>query len=306
VTSATFRALGTTACVVTVDDASLPAARSAVEREVSAIDAACSRFRTDSELARVNRSSGRWVAIGELLCEALAVALRAAAATDGLVDPTVGRSLLALGYSSDFWSRRPTHEPPFNPTPAGRWREVELDIDRARVRIPLTGALDLGATAKALAADRAAAAAAEEADGVLVGLGGDISVAGSAPVDGWSIRVTDDHRSPADADGQTVSIADGGLATSSTTVRAWQRGDRAVHHIVDPATGAPPPAIWRTVSVAAATCVEANVASTACIVQGESAIGWLARHSFPARLVRPSGAVVTTGGWPADPAGAMP
>jgi thiamine biosynthesis lipoprotein len=304
VTATTFPALGTTACVVTVDDASLPAARSAVEREINAIDAACSRFRSDSELARVNRSPGSWVAVGELLCEALAVALAAAEATDGLVDPTVGRSLLALGYSSDFWSLPPDPEPPFNPTPAGRWREVELEVDRARVRIPLMGALDLGATAKALAADRSAAAASEEAGGVLVGLGGDISVAGSAPPAGWSVRVTDDHRSAVAADGQTVSIAGGGLATSSTTVRAWRRGGRPVHHIVDPATGAPPPATWRTVSVAAASCVEANVASTASIVQGESAIDWLARRSFPARLVRPSGAVVTTGGWPDD--GATP
>lgn len=298
--SATFAALGTTAVVATTDPASLPVARRAVARELTAIDAACSRFRADSELARVNRSPGRWVQIGEVLCEALAAALDAAAETNGLVDPTVGRSLLAMGYTTDFWSSPPDSDLAFNSAPAGRWREIELDPERARVRIPLTGSLDLGATAKALAADRAAAAAATVAGGVLVSLGGDISVSGPPPHQGWSVRVTDDHRSTADADGQTVAITRGGLATSSTSVRVWRRGDRTVHHIVDPATGAPPPPVWRTVSVAAATCIDANVASTACIVQGESAVDWLERRSLPARLVRPSGAVVTTCGWPAD------
>jgi thiamine biosynthesis lipoprotein len=300
VSSATFAALGTTAVVATTDDTSLRAARRAVEREVTAIDAACSRFRSDSELARVNRSPGRWVQIGEVLCEALAAALAAAAETDGLVDPTVGRSLLALGYATDFWSSPPDSDLAFNSAPAGRWREIELDPARTRVRIPLAGSLDLGATAKALAADRASAAAAREAGGALVSLGGDISISGPAPREGWSVRVTDDHRSPVDVSGQTVAITRGGLATSSTTVRTWRRGDRTVHHIVDPVTGAPPPPVWRTVSVAAATCVDANVASTACIVQGESALDWLDRRSLPARLVRPSGAVVTTCGWPAD------
>ena len=123
----------------------------------------------------MNASSGRWVAIGELLCSALDAALSSAVSTGGLVDPTVGGSLLALGYRRDFWSSAPSPDPAFRVAAAARWREVELDTVGGRVRTPEGVALDLGATAKALAADRAAAAAARIADGVLVSLGGDIA-----------------------------------------------------------------------------------------------------------------------------------
>src|SRR5476651_1904259 len=111
--STTFPALGGTACVVTCDAAALPEAAWIAGREVAAFDVACSRFRADSELSRVNACAGRWVQIGELLCDALDAALGAAVATGGLVDPTVGSSLLALGYRRDFWSGMPSPDPAF-------------------------------------------------------------------------------------------------------------------------------------------------------------------------------------------------
>jgi FAD:protein FMN transferase len=300
VASATFDALGTTAQVVTLDASSLAPARRAVEHELAAIDSACSRFRGDSALARVNASPGRWVAISDVLCDAIHRALLAAAATDGRVDPTIGRSLRRLGYEHDFRSSPPRADRAFAPVPAGRFSEIELDRERARVRIPAGVALDLGATAKALAADRAAARALEHAAGVLVSLGGDIRVGGESPGHGWVVRISDDHRAALTEPGPSVSITAGGLATSSTTVRTWMRGGHAAHHIVDPATGAPARVVWRTVSVAASCCLDANVATTASIVQGEGAVAWLAASGLPARLVRASGEVVTCGVWPAD------
>ena len=95
-----------------------------------------------------------------------------------------------------------------------------------------------------------------------------------------------------------VSLTGGGLATSSTTVRRWERGPVALHHIVDPATGLPAASCWRTVSVAAATCVDANAAATASIVWGERAPEWLDRHRLPARLVGVDGRVGRVSGWP--------
>jgi FAD:protein FMN transferase len=301
--STTFPALGGTACVVTIDPASLPEAAFAAGREVAAFDAACSRFRADSELSRVNACAGRWVQIGELLCDALDAALGAAVATGGLVDPTVGSSLLALGYRRDFWSGIPSPDPAFRVSAAGHWREIELDRTASRVRAPEGVVLDLGATAKALAADRAATAAGRVGGGVLVSLGGDISVSGDAPPAGWPVRVSDDHRAPVTAPGQTVEISSGGLATSSTKVRAWSRGGVPVHHIVNPSSGAPAAPVWRTVSVAGSTCLEANVAATAAIVLGEGAPAWLAGRALPGRLVRPSGDVIAVAGWPADRTG---
>jgi len=93
-------------------------------------------------------------------------------------------------------------------------------------------------------------------------------------------------------------VASGGLATSSTTRRRWRRGDRVVHHLVDPRTGDPAPAVWRTVSVAAASCVDANTASTAAIVLGAAAPAWLRERAMPARLVALDGRVETIAGWP--------
>jgi thiamine biosynthesis lipoprotein len=164
--------------------------------------------------------------------------------------------------------------------------------------VPIGVRLDLGATAKALAADRAAAAAAELAGcGVLVSLGGDIAVAGAGPAEGWTIGLADSHLDEPEP-GQSVRIGDGGLATSSTTVRRWLRGGEIVHHLIDPRTGRPAREVWRTVTVAAATCVDANTASTAAIVRGEVAVDWLASLGVPARLVRADGRIVRTPTWP--------
>jgi len=165
--------------------------------------------------------------------------------------------------------------------------------------------LDLGATAKALAADRAAGAIQAAAGcGVLVNLGGDIRVAGDPPDGGWRVGIADDAGFDASTASieprQVILINDGGLATSSTLGRAWRRGAADLHHIIDPSTGQPARSCWRTVSVAAASCVDANIASTAAILRAERAIGWLDGLRLPARLVRHDGAVVTVAGWPAD------
>jgi FAD:protein FMN transferase len=222
------------------------------------------------------------------------------------VDPTCGQSLVRLGYDRDFASaRRRAGRLRRPPVPAGGWRRVEFDLDRREVTVPADVMLDLGATAKALAADRAAAAIeAALGGGVLVNLGGDIRVAGDPPEGGWRVGIADDAgfdtRAAEIEPRQVVVIRDGGLATSSTSVRAWRRGGVDLHHIIVPATGRPADSCWRTVSVAAANCVGANMASTASIVRGERAVPWLSGLRLPARLVRHDGSTLTAGGWPAD------
>ena len=147
---------------------------------------------------------------------------------------------------------------------------------------------------------RPAAAALAARSGVLVSLGGDVAVAGRPPAGGWRIRVTDHHRAGDDAPGQTVAISAGGLATSGTTARRWRRGGQELHHIIDPATGQSATGPWRTVSVAAGTCVDANTASTAAIILGEGAPTWLEGRRLAARLVGVDGAVIYTAGWPVE------
>jgi thiamine biosynthesis lipoprotein len=300
-----FHALGTGAVVLTTEPTRLHLARAAVEDEVAAIDAACSRFRDDSELAAVNRGGGRPVHIGPLLLEAVEAAVRAARLTDGDVDPTVGKALRVLGYDRDFATVPVTSRSLVRVAAVPGWQEVKLDRRRQLVTVPPGVSLDLGATAKGLAADRAARRASGAAGcGVLVSLGGDIAIAGEPPDGGWSVRVADWHAAGNVATAETVQVCSGGLATSSTTVRRWVRGGEVVHHIVDPRTGRSAEVVWRTVSVAAASCVDANVAATAAIVRGERSPAWLRSLGLPARLVRPDGSVVRVGGWPAAEAAA--
>jgi FAD:protein FMN transferase len=305
ITRDSFEVFGTTAVLLVTDPGAASRARRIADDVLADVDRAASRFRTDSELTKVNAAAGRPVAVSPTFAELLAAALRAARLTGGDVDPTCARALTGLGYDRDFAEIRaagplaPRLTGPVGPVPG--WRSVHLDRAARRVRLDRGAQLDLGATAKAWAADRCAELIGEQAGcGVLVSLGGDLAVGGSAPSDGWQIRVTDDHAAPASAPGQTVTITAGGLATSSTTVRSWLVGDRPVHHIIDPATGEPARSCWRTVSVAAGTCRDANTASTAAIIRGAAALDWLRDLGLPARLVRQDGSAETVAGWPQD------
>ncbi len=301
IVSARWPALGTTAAVFVTEARAITGARSLLEGELDRIDSACSRFRRDSELSRANAAAGSPVAASDLLLEAVAVAIRVARATGGSVDPTVGRAMRELGYDRDF-DDLPTDRPaPAAPQRTSDWRAVEVDRGSRALRVPAGVELDLGATAKALAADRGARRISDVLGcGVLVNLGGDIAVAGPPPAGGWRVRVCDDHSDPASGVGQDVSIAAGGLATSSTAVRRWSAGGHTFHHILDPRTGTSVAEDWRTVSVAARTCVDANAATTASVVRGSVAPAWLGSLGLPGRLVRADGEVIEVAGWPGE------
>jgi thiamine biosynthesis lipoprotein len=296
-----FGALGSTAVVGCADGEGLDAARRAVEKVVHAFDAACSRFREDSEVERLNRAAGETVSVSPLLFEAVTAALRAAELTDGDVDPTVGEALIALGYDRDFAELEDAPRRQVRIASVPGWRTIQADREAHTIRLSRGVRLDLGATAKALASDHAAKAAHEAAGrGVLVSLGGDMALAGRAPEGGWRVRVTDDHRSDASAPGQWIMLNGGGLATSSTAVRRWSNAEGAAHHLIDPATGRSAESYWRTVSVTAATCLDANIASTASIIRGEPAPGWLHSLGLPSRLVGRDGQARHIAGWPRE------
>jgi thiamine biosynthesis lipoprotein len=321
---ATFGVFGTTAVLLVTDPGALTRARGIADAELAAVDLACSRFRPDSELSVLNANRGQLTRVSKLFAELIAEALRAAELTDGDVDPTVGGALVAAGYDQDFGAVLARRDDPPEPPavlargndpqqpsrPAGAvpgWRSVRLDLARRHVRLDRGAQLDLGSTAKAWAADHCAdLIAAELGCGVLVSLGGDIAVAGHPPDGGWQVKATDNHAALADATGQTVTIRSGGLATSSTTVRTWESDGKVMHHLINPGTGAPAVSCWRTVSVAAATCTDANIASTAAIIRGESALPWLSALALPARLVAHDGSVTTTAGWPGSCEGDKP
>jgi thiamine biosynthesis lipoprotein len=300
---ASFPLWGGDAVILTTDPGAVGAVLEMVRAETRAMDDACSRFRADSELARVNAAAGTALRVSPLFAKVVSAALRAAAATDGDLDPTCGAGLAAAGYDRDIEVLRQgdVRITVRERVPAPGWQTVGWDPGTRTLRTEPGCILDFGAVAKALTADRAADTAARALDcGVLVSLGGDISTAGPAPEGGWQIKIADDHRAAADAPGPTISLHGGALATSSTTTRRWETTCGTAHHILDPRTGAPADTPWRTVSVTAATCVDANTASTAVLVRREPVLAWLDRQGLPARLVRHNGTVLTLGGWPPD------
>jgi thiamine biosynthesis lipoprotein len=305
--TASFPAFGSSGLIAaaTTDPDALLEGATAAQAVVASFDLACSRFRTDSELTQLNDAGGRPVHASELFAEAIGAALRAARLTGGAVDPTVGQALIELGYDRDIdevHKRGGTSLlTPLHVRSVPGWECVELDFDKGTVRLPRGVRLDLGATAKALAADHAAAAASAAAGcATLVSLGGDLRIAGADRAGGWRIRVTDDHRSDVTAPGQWITLTAGGLATSSTTARRWRGARCEAHHLLDPATGLPAQSRWRTVSVTAATCLDANIASTRAIIRGDDAAEWLDRLGLPARLVGADGTVLHAGGWPQE------
>jgi len=303
VASMSWKALGTSVHVLTTDPRELAAAELAVKEILQDVDAAYSRFRDDSELSLLNASGGRTVNVSPLLMMAITTALRAASATDGAVDPTIGTAIRIAGYDDDF-SRIAEDRGPvtLHTVTVPGWKVIRVDHVARRVFVPAGVELDLGSTGKALAADLAAHAArtAMNTGGVLVSLGGDIAIAGSPPDGGWRVLIAEDSALPPDSDGQVICVGSGGVATSSTTVRRWTRGASALHHIIDPKTGLPANGPWRTVTVVARTCVDANIAATAAIVQGQTAVEWLQARQLPARLVENDGTIHYIGPWP-DP-----
>ena len=293
--------------LMVTEPTSMVAAASILHEELDRIDRVTSRFRSDSELTALNEAAGTETAVtvSADLIEAIIVALRAASLSNGAVDPTVGKAMCLIGYDRDIDQIYPgvPGRPP-EPSPIPGWRSVEVDADRSTVRLTGGTLLDLGATSKAFAADRAARdITARLGCGALVSLGGDIAISGVPTVrfDVGISEVPDDEPCP-----MAVTLGPGGLATSGTGARRWLLGDRSVHHLIDPTTGLSVETCWSTVSVAARSCVDANTASTASMIKGTDAVGWLESLGLPARLVRSDGSVVTVAGWPTESDGSAP
>lgn len=287
----------TTARVIVSEPEAIGPAQEIVQGVLEEVDRACSRFRPTSELRLVMQAGEPVTQVSPLLADLIKVALKAAEDTGGAVDPTIGNAIEALGYVKDIAEIK-LEGGTFRILLGTRatWRDV--DIDQTTLLLPKGMLLDLGATAKAYAADLSAKLIWQELRvGTLVSLGGDIATAGPAPIGDWQIRVRD---LPGDPDCQISLPAGLAIATSSTQGRRWQAGGRTMHHIIDPWTHQPAPEVWKTVSVVADSCLRANTLSTAALVWGMSAPSRLRAERLPTRLVSHHGAVLLLGGWPSD------
>ena len=266
-----FRAMG---CEVVMAGGE-PAAVAAV---FARWESAFSRFRAGSELSRVNASPASVLRVSSLFAGALRAALEAAAATDGLVDPTLGAALEAAGYDRDFALVADDGAPP---GPAAPSRLADVSLLGSTLWRPPRLRLDLNGVVKALAVDEAVATLGRDG---FVSAGGDLAVCG--PVDVGL------------PGGGAVRVVRGGLATSGVVSRRWRRGGAEQHHIIDPRTGRPSTSRWAQVTVSGGSCLAADVAAKAAFLLDGDGPGWVDEQGLPGRFVSRDREVVRTAGWP--------
>ncbi|HVR13055.1 MAG TPA: FAD:protein FMN transferase [Gaiellaceae bacterium] len=267
-----FRAMG---CAVVVGGATATEARQ-IRQLFARRDRAFSRFRQNSELNAVNAADDSSL-VSELFATTLARALEAAAATDGLVDPTLGASIVAAGYDRDFLDLADGRPATSNGSRPGCWKNVRLT--GRLVRCPTGTHLDLNGVVKALAVDDAVRLLSGPG---FVSAGGDL--AANAPID------------VALPGGGAVRVVQGGIATSGRAARRWLRDGEEQHHLIDPRSGKPARSPWTHVTVVGADCLAADVAAKAAFLLGADGPEWLARRGLPGRFLA-SNVVVTNGVW---------
>jgi FAD:protein FMN transferase len=266
----TFTSMG---CEIIVSDGpSLDTVRALFDRR----DSRFSRFLPTSELNRVNAAPLGVMLVSEDFASMLSLALDAASATGGLVTPAVGGAITAAGYDRDF-ADLPCDGEAVEPVAVQSLASVRL---RGRMLLRSTPiVLDLNGVVKGRTVDDALTLLGEG----WVSAGGDVAT--TVPLEvglpsGGSVRLTG-----------------GGLATSSVARRTWLRAGAVQHHLIDPATGRLVATPWRDVTVAAGSCLAADVAAKAALLRGAAGPVWLESRGLAGRFVTAAGDVTCTDTW---------
>lgn len=286
----TLPVMGTIAEVAVVhgDARHAHAAIDAAMAELQRVERTMTRFTATSDVGRANAGGATdAVAVRPATAHVVAEALAWAEATDGRYDPAIG-GLVAL------WDVARRHEPPAGDVAArlaGRalHRSVEVGARRGdavlRFHDP-DASLDLGGIAKGYGVDRAVDALRRWGIGsALVNVGGDLYALGTAPSgDPWRVGIQDpdDERRLA----ATLDVADAAVATSGTYEQFFRHRGQRYHHLLDPRTAAPRATPTRSLTVRAASCMQADVAATALFgMDPAAARAVLARRAPDAEVV---------------------
>jgi FAD:protein FMN transferase len=255
-----------------------------IVRRMLAWHAQFSRFNPASELSALNRDPRDCVPVSPMMARFVQAAIRAAAITGGLVDPTLVTEVERVGYQDDFaqeplpaaeaLSRAPRRSAAA-PHPAARWRRVSVDARSRTVHRPNGVRLDSGGIAKGLFCDVLAPLLAMH-DSFAIAAAGDVRIGGAAGLL-RPVQVT----SPFDAQQMlhTFELVRGAAATSGITRRSWaDSSGRPAHHLLDPATGRPAFTGVVQATALAPSGVEAEALAKAALLSGpERARDWL-RH----------------------------
>lgn len=245
------------------------------------VEEAVSRFKPDSELSKLNRSSGCTLQVSPLFLTLVEQALAAARKTGGIFDPTVLNALIQSGYDKSFGELVGVAEDCENAKPVGLgYRGIKVDLPRSTVTLPPGLGLDFGGIAKGWAVDQAMEYMQEwEGDTeICINAGGDLRLhvpAGGTP---WEVAV----QNPFDREQDLgfIILSNGAVATSSVLKRRWQAKGRVLHHIIDPRLGQPAQSDIVAATVVAQTSAEAEVWSkTLCILGQEEGFALLARQA---------------------------
>ncbi len=295
---ASFHAMGTTVVVLAPQQRMADAAR-LTRGLFEEWEQTLSRFRPESEVSRLSASDGRYVKLSPLLYRALATALDAARATQGVFDPTLRERMIQIGYDRSFerlgaWIPAAIYE---EPAATGAWRAIRLDEARRMARLPRGVGLDFGGIGKGMAVD--AALDALEAVGVtpaLVNAGGDLAVRGLPEGEArWTVAL------PGNGHAWAIGLERGALATSGVERRRWRQGEVERHHLIDPRTGDPARSGLWSVTAAAGSCARAEVAAKTALILGEErGVEFIEKIGLAALLARDDGAWRTAGAWPRE------
>jgi FAD:protein FMN transferase len=264
------------------------------------VEGELSRFRSTSALRRLNRAAGRGPqVVSPMLWTVLLAAVDAAHDSDGIYDPTVLHSLERAGYDRSFEALEATGDietdsPPVKTFRA--WRRIRMDDAARSVELPGDLALDLGGIAKGWTVDHVALALAPLGP-VLVDAGGDLRVVGTVDGELWPIGLQEPFAP--ERDRALVRLRCGALATSSIGGRRWQRGDRMLHHVIDPRTGTSADSDLYAVTVHARDAMTADVAAKVVLVLGSGAgATYLLKRDLSALLTATDGREVVVGDFP--------
>lgn len=281
---------------VTTEGAHLAAAARTVRALMDEVSRSASRFREDSDVSRINAGAGRFVRVAPLTIDLLDTACRVARSTAGCVDPMIGADLIAAGYDADIEVVRARTIAPrcASALPRTSWEAIRIDRVLNRVGIPVGTMLDLGASAKAWAAEEGAARVARRIGSpALVGIGGDLAMSGE-PENGWRVHVSELRG----GQGEKLLVSAGAMATSSAVGRRFRGPDGSQrHHLIDPRTGGPAESRWRTATVWAPSVVTANALSTWALVDADAAGAAIESEGLAARFVAHDGTVAYAGSW---------
>lgn len=233
------------------------------------LEARWSRFLPDSELSQLNRATGHPLLVSADTLVLVDALRKGWELTGGRFDPTVHDAMCDLGYTTSWPDLAATVRLPGRHAVPG-CGGLEVQPESGLVRLPRGVRLDPGGLGKGLAADLVAGELMEAgAHGVLVNVGGDLRVMGTAPAgDAWTIGI--DGPVPGSGRIASVELADGGVATSTSARRRWRSADGTeLHHLLDPVTARPADRPWCQVTAVSATAWWAEVLAIVAFLDGD-------------------------------------